>query len=70
MSLDKPKMKKYEVSLERLGDNRNVDGCQKEKVFQKGARLNTTIDIECLKENQEIDHSNKVNTVLNIEKNK
>ena len=55
--LDNPKKKKYEVILERLGDKRNVDEDQTDKTHQKGAALNTTIDLKNLEENQEIDHS-------------
>ena len=44
MSLDNQQMNKYEVIPERLGDNRNADGDQTEKVFQKESGLNATID--------------------------
>ena len=71
MSLDNPKMNKYEVILERLGDNRNVDGDQTKKVFQKGAGLNTTINLEFLQEkNKKSVILNKINTFFNLKKKK
>ena len=71
MSVDNAKTNKYEVRLERLGHNRIVDGKQKEKVFQKGAGLNTTVDLEFLEE--KINKSiilTKMNTVYNQKKKK